>query len=73
MALQIAFGGVRVGKRPTERIFYCPTHGRVVKGDERVSPHLLSCSYCSSFLEPRARIGTRQRIKEVAAKWGLRA
>lgn len=71
MALQIAYGGIRSGKSPTLRRFYCPTHGRVEHGDEEVRPALLTCANCLSFLDPKPRIGTRQRIREVAEKWRL--
>lgn len=72
MGLQVAMGGVRVGRSSmTERTFYCKVHGRVHRGDEEARPALLECAACMSFLDPAPRLGYAERKAEVAKKWGL--
>lgn len=73
MTLQVALGGVRVGRSSlTERTFYCPRHGRVQRGDEAARPVLLDCPSCLSFLDPKPKLGTGERMRAVSEKWGLK-
>lgn len=72
MGLQVAMGGVRVGRGSmTERTFYCRVHGRVHHGDQAARPALDDCPSCQSFLNPAPRLGYAERKAIVAAKWGL--